>query len=180
MKLEEALQFADGWESTAQGWQGACATLAAEVRRQRENMTQLLTGLECRNVELAVNENTPAAFKLIGELIAQRAKANTDCSSQEAEAVPVDDMEDAIEKAYWEFDAKKNGYGKYALNTKSERDAFKSEMRKAIRKFGQLDAETRKLVMELCDMVQRSEGTSMAMIDAAQNIEAKLGAGNVK
>ena len=43
-----------------------------------------------------------------------------------------------------------------------------------------LDDETRKLVLELCDMVQRSEGTSMAMIDAAQNIEAKLGAGNVK
>lgn len=42
-------------------------------------------------------------------------------------------QEDAIEQAYWEFDARHNGDGKYRGAPQSERDAFKAVMRGIVR-----------------------------------------------
>ena len=38
-------------------------------------------------------------------------------------------FEDALEAAYWNFDARVKGYGKWKLNRQSERDAFKHSVR---------------------------------------------------
>jgi len=47
-----------------------------------------------------------------------------------AQAGAVEATEDAIEKAYWEFDARKRGYGKRCFGgPQSERDAFKWAVR---------------------------------------------------
>lgn len=40
--------------------------------------------------------------------------------------------EDRIEAAYWRFDARHKGYGKWKASPMSERDAFKAEMRNAL------------------------------------------------
>lgn len=40
--------------------------------------------------------------------------------------------EERIEAAYWRFDARHNGYGKWKAAPMSERDAFKAEMRNAL------------------------------------------------
>lgn len=48
-----------------------------------------------------------------------------------APAVP-DDVEDRIEAAYWNFDARRKGYGQWASSPMSERDAFKAELRNAL------------------------------------------------
>ena len=40
--------------------------------------------------------------------------------------------EDRIEAAYWRFDARRRGYGKWKAAPMSERDAFKAEMRNAL------------------------------------------------
>lgn len=44
----------------------------------------------------------------------------------EAAAVPA---EDAIEAAYWDFDARHKGYGPHKTTPQSERDAFKWAVR---------------------------------------------------
>ena len=41
-------------------------------------------------------------------------------------------QEDRIEAAYWRFDARHKGYGQWKQAPRSERDAFKSEMRNAL------------------------------------------------
>ncbi len=38
-------------------------------------------------------------------------------------------VEDAIEQAYWRFDARKKGMGEFGGRPQSERDAFKCEVR---------------------------------------------------
>jgi hypothetical protein len=43
-------------------------------------------------------------------------------------------LEDAIEKAYWNFDARKKGYSKWRNLPQSERDAFKAEVRQVLNK----------------------------------------------
>lgn len=48
-----------------------------------------------------------------------------------APAVPAD-VEDRIEAAYWNFDARRKGYGQWASAPMSERDAFKAELRNAL------------------------------------------------
>ncbi len=40
--------------------------------------------------------------------------------------------EDRIEAAYWRFDARRNGYGRWKNAPMSERDAFKVELRSAL------------------------------------------------
>jgi hypothetical protein len=40
--------------------------------------------------------------------------------------------EDRIEAAYWRFDARHKGHGKWKAAPMSERDAFKAEMRNAL------------------------------------------------
>ncbi len=40
--------------------------------------------------------------------------------------------EERIEAAYWRFDARHKGYGKWKAAPMSERDAFKAEMRNAL------------------------------------------------
>ena len=40
--------------------------------------------------------------------------------------------EDRIEAAYWRFDARHKGYGKWKTAPMSEREAFKAEMRNAL------------------------------------------------
>ena len=46
------------------------------------------------------------------------------------EPVHEQDIEDAIEAAYWHFDARKKGLNEWASAPQSERDAFKAEARK--------------------------------------------------
>lgn len=43
------------------------------------------------------------------------------------------DVEDAIEAAYWQFDCRKKGLNEWASAPQSERDAFKAEARKLVR-----------------------------------------------
>lgn len=51
----------------------------------------------------------------------------------ETVAVQEQDIEDAIEAAYWHFDARKKGLNEWASAPQSERDAFKAEARKLVR-----------------------------------------------
>ena len=44
--------------------------------------------------------------------------------AEQAEQEPVD-LSDALEAAFWEFDARRKGYGKWKHQPQSERDAFK-------------------------------------------------------
>lgn len=60
----------------------------------------------------------------IGALIADVEAGNAE-AQQLAAAVP----DDAIEAAYWEFDARHKGYGPRKTTTQSERDAFKWAVR---------------------------------------------------
>lgn len=48
-------------------------------------------------------------------------------------AVQEQDIEDAIEAAYWHFDARKKGLNEWASAPQSERDAFKAETRKLVK-----------------------------------------------
>lgn len=43
-----------------------------------------------------------------------------------------DETEERLEAAYWNFDARRKGYGRWKNSRMSERDAFKAEMRNAI------------------------------------------------
>jgi len=53
--------------------------------------------------------------------------------SRAAQAGVVEATEDTIEEAYWEFDARKRGYGKRCFaGPQSERDAFKWAVRAAL------------------------------------------------
>lgn len=63
-----------------------------------------------------------ALFRVIDRLRAQQAK-------------PVQDqeVEDAIEAAYWQFDCRRSGINEWASAPQSERDAFKAEARKLVR-----------------------------------------------
>ena len=56
-----------------------------------------------------------------------------DALAQQAEPVQEQDVEDAIEAAYWHFDARKKGLNEWAYAPQSERDAFKAEARKLVR-----------------------------------------------
>lgn len=56
----------------------------------------------------------------------------TDLRAALAEPVEEQDIEDAIEAAYWNFDARKQGLNEWAKAPQSERDAFKAEARKLI------------------------------------------------
>lgn len=163
MDVNEALQWADQWTEGhtfyegMQGWRVVCATLAAEVRRQRENLTQLLTGLECRNIELAVNENTPDAFKLVGELIAHRAKQNTGYPP----ALDVCNMEymgNSVGHIYQKMEAYRYQLGQVKT----------------------LDADTRKLVLELLDELDTyslDPYLSRRSKEIVKILKEKLGAG---
>ena len=51
------------------------------------------------------------------------------------------DIDEALEKAYWQFDAMVKGYGKWKLRRQSERDAFKQAVR-SIGAFSYVDPET--------------------------------------
>ena len=52
------------------------------------------------------------------------------CDKCKAKPVQEQDIEDAIEAAYWHFDARKKGLNEWASAPQSERDAFKAEARK--------------------------------------------------
>jgi hypothetical protein len=59
---------------------------------------------------------------------------------QAARAAPVEQpsdeaVEDAIEKAFWQFDARRKGYAKWEGTPQSERDAFKAECRILIKEY---------------------------------------------
>jgi hypothetical protein len=47
----------------------------------------------------------------------------------------VDDFEDQLEAAYWNFDARRSGYSEWTNNPQSERDAFKQVIRKLKKEF---------------------------------------------
>jgi hypothetical protein len=60
--------------------------------------------------------------------------------------------EERIELAYWRFDARRKGYGKWKSAPMSERDAFKAEMRNA------LGAEKTRAEMRLVGLGWRRPG----------------------
>lgn len=62
-----------------------------------------------------------------------RVKHLWDHVQEQAEPVQEQDVEDAIEAAYWHFDARKKGLNEWAYAPQSERDAFKAEARKLVR-----------------------------------------------
>ena len=53
--------------------------------------------------------------------------------AQQEEPMQEQVIEDAIEAAYWHFDARKKGLNEWAYAPQSERDAFKAEARKLVR-----------------------------------------------
>lgn len=54
------------------------------------------------------------------------------------------DVEDALEQAYWRFDARRKGYSQWSSNPQSERDAFKSELRGLLHDYLSTNNEVRK------------------------------------
>lgn len=46
-------------------------------------------------------------------------------------------IEDELERGYWDFDARRKGYAEYKSHPQTERDAFKQVVRKLIKDFNE-------------------------------------------
>jgi hypothetical protein len=80
--------------------------------------------------EISVIVNGPQPMGVLWSYadLPQKVQALKDAAALNAQQV-VEATEDAIEAAYWEFDARKRGDGKWKGLPHSERDAFKWAVR---------------------------------------------------
>lgn len=75
-------------------------------------------------------------------------------------------VEDAIEAAYWHFDARKKGLNEWASAPQSERDAFKAEARKLAKGYfptrGQESQQTKREMLAVADAFIRGRKAALA------------------
>ena len=74
------------------------------------------------------------------------------------------DIEDAIEAAYWHFDARKKGLNEWASAPQSERDAFKAEARKLAKGYfpTQQAQDTKREMLAVADAFIRGKRAALA------------------
>ena len=78
-------------------------------------------------------ENMLEAATRIEALEAENRQLRAALLEQQAKPVQDQDVEDAIEAAYWQFDCRRSGLNEWSSAPQSERDAFKAEARKLVR-----------------------------------------------
>ena len=83
---------------------------------------------------------------------------------QQAEPVQDQDVEDAIEAAYWQFDCRKKGLNEWASAPQSERDAFKAEARKLVRGYfpTRQAQDTKREMLAVADAFIRGKRAALA------------------
>ena len=81
-----------------------------------------------------------------------------------AEPVQEQDIEDAIEAAYWHFDARKNGLNEWRFAPQSERDAFKAEARKLVKGYfpTRQAQDTKREMLAVADAFIRGKRAALA------------------
>ena len=84
--------------------------------------------------------------------------------AQQDELVQEQDVEDAIEAAYWHFDARKKGLNEWAYAPQSERDAFKAEARKLVRGYfpTRQAQDTKREMLAVADAFIRGKRAALA------------------
>lgn len=107
-------------EGGAIGSNGTIYYGIAEMARHAESVEALHMWLDEQGVERADND---AEFSPVGRVM--RLLAQQACTGQ---------IEDAIEAAFWEADARRKGYGEWKTRPQSERDAFKWAVRACVGK----------------------------------------------
>ena len=93
---------------------------------------ELLAALK-RATDLLARYDHDDAWRQARAAIAEAEQPAEQQLAQQAKPVQDQDVEDAIEAAYWQFDCRKNGLNEWASAPQSERDAFKAEARKLVR-----------------------------------------------
>ena len=99
-------------------------------------MTTLRTAAQQALEQLKINRTNfrKGPSKSICKMLAGgNDEAIADLEAALEEPVQEQDIEDAIEAAYWHFDARRSGLNEWASAPQSERDAFKAEARKLVR-----------------------------------------------
>lgn len=98
--------------------------------------------------------------------IEEAQKALRAALAQQAEPEPLheQDIEDAIEAAYWHFDARKKGLNEWASAPQSERDAFKAEARKLAKGYfpTQQAQDTKREMLAVADAFIRGKRAALA------------------
>lgn len=84
--------------------------------------------------------------------------------AQQDEPAQEQDVEDAIEAAYWHFDARKKGLNEWAYAPQSERDAFKAEARKLVRGYfpTRQAQDTKREMLAVADAFIRGKRAALA------------------
>ena len=84
--------------------------------------------------------------------------------AQQAEPVQDQDVEDAIEAAYWQFDCRRSGLNEWASAPQSERDAFKAEARKLVRGYfpTRQAQDTKREMLAVADAFIRGKRAALA------------------
>ena len=87
--------------------------------------------------------------------------------AEQAEPVQEQDIEDAIEAAYWYFDARRSGLNEWASAPQSERDAFKAEARKLARGYfpTRQAQDTKREMLAVADAFIRGKRAALAQQD---------------
>jgi hypothetical protein len=81
----------------------------------------------CPKGKCAIAQPQPAEDRAVAQ---DNLRVMREMFGEQAEPAQDQDVEDAIEAAYWHFDARKKGLNEWASAPQSERDAFKAEARK--------------------------------------------------
>ena len=96
--------------------------------------------------------------------------------AQQAEPVQEQDVEDAIEAAYWHFDARKKGLNEWAYAPQSERDAFKAEARKLVRGYfpTRQAQDTKREMLAVADAFIRGKRAALAQQNEPQTLDEAM------
>ena len=110
------------------------------------------------------------SLEALEDLRVWRAKQSMDVTALRAALAQQDEpaqeqvIEDAIEAAYWHFDARKKGLNEWASAPQSERDAFKAEARKLVRGYfpTRQAQDTKREMLAVADAFIRGKRAALA------------------